>query len=423
MAASLQKRVRHGGRGAVAFLLAVALVAASLAPSARVKKRRPAVKPVAAAGGGAKYDAALYAKASGELKAGKLDEAVGFYCSMLPKAKNGSAYWSVSISLICDKDAVEPLVSRLEKSQGAPVFVLKKEYKGTQCYRVCFSLAPSRRAATLKLRTIQKQFLKYKPFPFELDGLCVAAEPQAATAESEPLAAKQPAEGGTGESVKPPEAKPAEEKPRQQASGPVRYLGPPVSQNAPPAIGSASPAAAGSSGPLLSSLKAGAAKDAAKIPEPSKEAESLFQKGVEAYGKGDRGGAQRYYQQSLELSPNKPETLNNLAILYLEQNRFAEAKSLLERAIDISPSYSRAHLNLAGALWGLGERDKAIEQARLAKDLEASSVQAHLTLASFLIATGKKEEGGLEARLALALEPGNAQAQALAREAEKGSGK
>ncbi len=419
MAASLQKRVWPGGKRGAAFLVAAVLVSAAIAPGARVKKRHPAAKPSASGvAAAAKYDAVLYAKASAALKAGRLDDAAGTYCSMFPKAKNGLPYWSVSVSLVCDKAAVEPLVAKLEKAQGAPVFVLKKEYNGAPCYRVCFSLASSRRGATLKLRTIQKQFLKYKPFPFELDGLCFPAETGVAVSEAAPLTAKPPVESKAGEAPKP-----AEGRPPLGTAGAVRYLGPPVSQNAPPASQSNPPDSASSAGPLMSSLKSGAARDAAKVPEVSKEAEALFQRGVEAYGKGDREGARRCYEQSLELSPNKPETLNNLAILYLEQNRFAEAKSLLERAIDISPSYSRAHLNLAGALWGLGERDKAVEQARLAKDLEASNVQAHLTLASFLIAMGKKEEGGMEARLALALEPGNAQAQALAREAESNPGK
>ncbi|MCI4398771.1 MAG: tetratricopeptide repeat protein [Acidobacteria bacterium] len=390
---------------AILALVLICGVAGSMRVSARNKL--PVSKPkmqAAAVGGAARYDAGLYAKASDALKAGRLDEAVDGYCSMFPRTDGGFAAWSVSVSLVCDPAAVEPLVSSLRKLQGDPVFVLKRIYRGTPCYRVCFSLSADRRGAAAQMRAIRKEFLRYKPFPFQMDGLCPSSEaPMAVAAVGQTVAA-----GG---------ALPQAEKPPAQApSGPVRYLGPPVSENGTPA------ASVDSAGPLLSTLKAGAGKDAANYQEPSGDAQAWFQKGVAAYGRGDRQEARRCYEKSLELSPNKPETLNNLGILYLEENKFTEAKSLLERAVDISPSYSRAHLNLAGALWGLGERDKAVEQARAAKDLETSNVQAHLTLASFLIAMGKYEEGGMEARLALALEPGNARAQALSREAEEQGG-
>lgn len=395
------------GTAAKTILALVLIIAAAGSIHVSARKRVPVSKPktqAAAIGGIASYDAGLYVKASDALKAGRLDEAADGYCAMLPRPKNGFAAWSVSVSLVCDPAAVEPLVRRLRKVQGDPVFVLKRMYRGAPCYRVCFSLAANRQGATAQMRTIQKEFLRYKPFPFQMDGLCPSSEAPVAVAT---VGQTVPAGGAL-----PPVEKP----PAQGPSGPVRYLGPPVSENAAPAT------SADSTGPLLSTLKAGAAKDAAKSQGPSNDAQTWFQKGVAAYGRGDRQEARRCYEQSLELSPNKPETLNNLGILYLEENKFAEAKSLLERAIDISPSYSRAHLNLAGALWGLGERDKAVEQARAAKDLETSNAQAHLTLASFLIAMGKYEEGGMEARLALALEPGNARAQALSREAEEETG-
>ncbi len=398
---SSAKSYRRNGKITKTIFAAVLLLSLAATDVVSARKRHAAPKPkikAAAASGAAFYDAALYAKASETLKAGKLDAAIDDYCAMLPRMKTGSELWSVSVSLVCDAAAVEALVGKLRDAEGDPVFVLKRIYQGMPCYRVCFSLTEARKSATAKLRAIPKGLLRYKPFPFALDGLCPASEVPAAIVPAEQAAPR------------------AAEKPAQGPSGPVRFIGPPVSQNNPPQ------ASASSAGSLLSPLKAGAASGAALPAPPSSEAEAWFRKGAAAYGGGDRNEARKCYERSLELSPNKPETLNNLAILYLEENKFAEARSLLERAVDISPAYGRAHLNLAGALWGLNERSKAIEQARMAKDLEANNVQAHLTLASFLMALERYGEALIETRAALALEPGNAQAQALAREAEEKAG-
>jgi len=85
--------------------------------------------------------------------------------------------------------------------------------------------------------------------------------------------------------------------------------------------------------------------------------------------------------------------------------------ALFTQAIAQSPAYARAHLNLAGALWGLGRRDEALAEARRAVALDSTAVAAHLTLASFLLAMNMKAEAAEEARRVLLLEPGNAQAK------------
>ena len=150
-----------------------------------------------------------------------------------------------------------------------------------------------------------------------------------------------------------------------------------------------------------------------------KEAEVWFQKGTSAYHKGQRQEAERCYRQALVADPGKPEVLNNLGILYLEQNRYAEARDLFEGAISKSPGYARAHLNLAGALWGLNQKDRAIQEAREATVLDGKDVSAHMTLASFMLATDRKKEAAQEARTALALEPDNLQAKVFLEQAEK----
>ncbi len=141
------------------------------------------------------------------------------------------------------------------------------------------------------------------------------------------------------------------------------------------------------------------------------EGEAWFQQGLAAQSKGQRARAVECYQRALAVDPDRPEVLNNLGVLSLEQNRFDEARVLFTRAIAQSPAYARAHLNLAGALWGLGRRDEALAEAHQAVAMDPTAVASHLTLASFLLAMNMKAEAAEEARRVLALEPANAQAK------------
>ncbi|MEJ2421459.1 MAG: hypothetical protein P8018_07010, partial [Acidobacteriota bacterium] len=79
----------------------------------------------------------------------------------------------------------------------------------------------------------------------------------------------------------------------------------------------------------------------------------------------------------------------------------------------------RAHLNLAGALWGLGQRKDAVKEARLASRLDNDDINAHLTLATFLTAQGLYEEAKTHAQIVLILDPGNLQARRLLNRIER----
>ncbi len=102
--------------------------------------------------------------------------------------------------------------------------------------------------------------------------------------------------------------------------------------------------------------------------------------------------------------------MNNLGILYLEEERYKKARDLFKDAVSVAPSYSRAHLNLSGALWGLKEREEAVKAAQEAVRLDNHDINAHLTLASFLRAMGREEEALAEAQMVLIIAPDNMQA-------------
>ena len=52
------------------------------------------------------------------------------------------------------------------------------------------------------------------------------------------------------------------------------------------------------------------------------------------------------FTQLTEEYPNLPEPYNNLAVLYASQNQYDKARTALEMAVRLNPSYATAHENL-----------------------------------------------------------------------------
>ena len=52
------------------------------------------------------------------------------------------------------------------------------------------------------------------------------------------------------------------------------------------------------------------------------------------------------YQAALQLRPNFPQGLNNLAVILTAQGRAAEAAQMLQAAIAAAPDYAEAYNNL-----------------------------------------------------------------------------
>lgn len=57
-------------------------------------------------------------------------------------------------------------------------------------------------------------------------------------------------------------------------------------------------------------------------------------------------GAFSCYQAALQLRPNFPQGLNNLAVIFTAQGRAADALQMLQAAIAAAPDYAEAYNNL-----------------------------------------------------------------------------
>jgi tetratricopeptide (TPR) repeat protein len=69
--------------------------------------------------------------------------------------------------------------------------------------------------------------------------------------------------------------------------------------------------------------------------------------GTAQYRLRDTAAAEKSFNEALRLSPQNPEVLNNLALVYLQKNRPSDAESYLNACLAQQPNYAPALLNLA----------------------------------------------------------------------------
>ena len=99
-------------------------------------------------------------------------------------------------------------------------------------------------------------------------------------------------------------------------------------------------------------------------------------------------GAEAEYRRALELAPQNPHVINDLAILMAELGSLDEAVALAQRAIALDPLRGTFHYALAHYLIALGRYDEAEATLRKAIELQPQSAQAYAELAIIQILRG-----------------------------------
>jgi len=100
-------------------------------------------------------------------------------------------------------------------------------------------------------------------------------------------------------------------------------------------------------------------------------------------------GAETEYRRALELAPQHPAVMANLALLVATLGRFDEAVTLVQQAIALEPLRGGPHTNLALYLTALGRYDEAEEALRKAIEVQPESAQNYMYLAVIQILRGK----------------------------------
>ena len=94
-----------------------------------------------------------------------------------------------------------------------------------------------------------------------------------------------------------------------------------------------------------------------------------------------------YLEKAVSLRPDYPDALNNLGVLFVQEQRYPEAEQRFQACIQVAPNFDQAYLNLARLYVILDDKQKrASSVARVAapaagsQDGPAGAGNATLTL-------------------------------------------
>jgi predicted TPR repeat methyltransferase len=132
------------------------------------------------------------------------------------------------------------------------------------------------------------------------------------------------------------------------------------------------------------------------------QAKAFFLQGIAHYEAGRFEQAQRQFEASLSLVPQRASTLTNLGATHLKLGRFADAALVLEEATRLDPADAQAWGHRATALAEMGRRDDALHCADEALQRDAQLAAAWTLRGTLLRDAGRNEDAAQSFRQAIA---------------------
>lgn len=135
-----------------------------------------------------------------------------------------------------------------------------------------------------------------------------------------------------------------------------------------------------------------------------------LQQAAQAQAAGNLAYAESVYNALLAEKARAPELYNNLAMIYAQSGRKAQARKFWKQALAINPRFSDARMHLATLLEQSGETDKAVSgYERVLADHPRQFI-ARYRLANLVKAQGRLDEAARHYETILRQEPGYTQA-------------
>jgi Flp pilus assembly protein TadD len=152
------------------------------------------------------------------------------------------------------------------------------------------------------------------------------------------------------------------------------------------------------------------------LNEPGKtkvtdEAQTIANRAITAFRKGDLALAKKDFQKVLELAPDNVATMINLGLIAQRRGEVVEAERLLNKAVRIAPDAGTAWLVLGVVRYDARKLDGALAALTQAVWLEPKDARAHHYLGATLGGKGWYSGAEEEMRKAIELEPEYADAQ------------
>jgi tetratricopeptide (TPR) repeat protein len=137
------------------------------------------------------------------------------------------------------------------------------------------------------------------------------------------------------------------------------------------------------------------------VPEKALEA---FRQGRELQAKGKPDDALKRYRKAVEIHPAYGRAWVQMATVYREAGKLAEAENALLKAVEVAPGNLAARKNLGYLYLGTNRPALAVPHLAEATRLEPSDVGARAFLGDALFKTGRYEEAESALKTALTLD-------------------
>ncbi|HSP68783.1 MAG TPA: tetratricopeptide repeat protein [Bryobacteraceae bacterium] len=121
----------------------------------------------------------------------------------------------------------------------------------------------------------------------------------------------------------------------------------------------------------------------------SKAAGKEFDRGVQAWNKGQNDQALLHLAEAVRLDPGFVEARTDLGIVYAKMGRPEQALNQYERALVLEPNLAVLHSNKAAALVMLSRWEEAERAARRGVQFDPSSIDANYMLGVALVMQNK----------------------------------
>jgi predicted O-linked N-acetylglucosamine transferase (SPINDLY family) len=122
---------------------------------------------------------------------------------------------------------------------------------------------------------------------------------------------------------------------------------------------------------------------------------------------GRLGQAEHMYREILKHAPQHPDALHLLGVLLSQNDKHDDAAQLIERAIEVNPTFADYHNNLGEALRRSGKTERAVESYQRALHLRPDYLDAQNNLSIALAKLGRAREGFEILTQALQRDPNN----------------
>ncbi len=151
-----------------------------------------------------------------------------------------------------------------------------------------------------------------------------------------------------------------------------------------------------------------ALKELEQIPEPKRDAETVYAFGRVYLALGKIDEARERFEAADAMLPNQPDILNSLLIIDKRNNQMATSLQRLERAVAAAPNNAKIQHLYGLALAYAGRPTDSERALKRSIELDPNDVASYQTLAQLLAVTGRRDESLETYKKALAARPDSA---------------